>query len=175
MSARQRDGLHACPPQLVPDDRADPARLCGRKGGVRARDKQLPEQPADRDDDRRVVGERRTCDREADGVKRARSVEAAVDDFYQGLLPAAVPYFVLERHVSYLGASGPAMAATLGSALPQLAVGVLADLRRVQCHLLAGRDTRAAAGGSATLIRSIDRHPAIDPGADRQPDVRSNC
>ena len=55
----------------------------------------------------------------------------AVDDFYQGLVPAAVPYFVLERHFSYVGASGLALAATLGSALPQLAVGVLADRRRV--------------------------------------------
>jgi FSR family fosmidomycin resistance protein-like MFS transporter len=55
----------------------------------------------------------------------------AVDDFYQGLVPAAVPYFVLERHFSYLGASGLAMAATLGSALPQVAVGIIADRRRL--------------------------------------------
>jgi FSR family fosmidomycin resistance protein-like MFS transporter len=55
----------------------------------------------------------------------------AVDDFYQGLVPAAVPYFVLERHFSYVGASGLAMAATLGSALPQVAIGVLADRRRL--------------------------------------------
>jgi FSR family fosmidomycin resistance protein-like MFS transporter len=55
----------------------------------------------------------------------------AVDDFYQGLIPAAVPYFVLERHVSYVGASGLALAATLGSALPQILVGVLADRRRL--------------------------------------------
>jgi FSR family fosmidomycin resistance protein-like MFS transporter len=55
----------------------------------------------------------------------------AVDDFYQGLIPAAVPYFVLERHVGYVGASGLAMAATLGSALPQPFVGVLADRRQL--------------------------------------------
>jgi FSR family fosmidomycin resistance protein-like MFS transporter len=55
----------------------------------------------------------------------------AVDDFYQGLVPAAVPYFVLERHVSYVGASGLALAATLGSALPQVLVGVLADRHRL--------------------------------------------
>jgi FSR family fosmidomycin resistance protein-like MFS transporter len=54
----------------------------------------------------------------------------AVDDFYQGLIPAAVPYFVLERHVGYVGASGLAMAATLGSALPQPFIGVLADRRQ---------------------------------------------
>ena len=55
----------------------------------------------------------------------------AVDDFYQGLVPASVPYFVMERHFSYVQASGLALAATLGSALPQLAVGVLADRRRL--------------------------------------------
>jgi MFS transporter, FSR family, fosmidomycin resistance protein len=55
----------------------------------------------------------------------------AVDDFYQGLVPAAVPYFVIERHYSYVGASGLTMAATLGSALPQLVIGALADRRRL--------------------------------------------
>jgi FSR family fosmidomycin resistance protein-like MFS transporter len=55
----------------------------------------------------------------------------AVDDFYQGLVPAAVPFFVLERHFSYLGASGLALAATLGSALPQVAIGLIADRRRL--------------------------------------------
>ena len=56
---------------------------------------------------------------------RVGAAAHAVDDFYQGLVPAAVPYFVLERHFSYLGASGLALAATLGSALPQVVVGVV--------------------------------------------------
>ena len=43
----------------------------------------------------------------------------AVDDLYQGLIRAAVPYFVLQRHFSYVEASGLVLAATLGSALPQ--------------------------------------------------------
>jgi len=55
----------------------------------------------------------------------------AIDDFYQGLVPAAVPYFVLERHFSYVQASGLALATTMGSALPQIAIGVLADRRRL--------------------------------------------
>lgn len=55
----------------------------------------------------------------------------AVGDFYQGLVPAAVPYFVLERHVSYVGAAGLALAATLGSALPQILVGMVADRHRL--------------------------------------------
>ncbi|MBF9069504.1 MFS transporter [Streptacidiphilus fuscans] len=56
----------------------------------------------------------------------------AVDDFYQGLVPAAVPYFVLERHFSYVEASGLALAATLGSALPQIPIGLLADRHRLR-------------------------------------------
>lgn len=51
----------------------------------------------------------------------------AIDDLYQGLVPAAVPYFVLERHYSYLAASGLTLAATLGSALPQPVVGLAVD------------------------------------------------
>jgi FSR family fosmidomycin resistance protein-like MFS transporter len=42
----------------------------------------------------------------------------AVDDLYQGLVPAAIPFFVLERHYSYAAASGLALAATVGSAVP---------------------------------------------------------
>jgi len=55
----------------------------------------------------------------------------AIDDLYQGLVPAAIPYFVLERHYGYGAASGLALAATVGSAVPQLLVGVIADRRRV--------------------------------------------
>src|ERR1700750_2762158 len=51
----------------------------------------------------------------------------ATSDLYQGLVPATVPYLVLERHLSYSAASGLALAATFGSALPQLPVGLLAD------------------------------------------------
>ena len=43
----------------------------------------------------------------------------AIDDMYQGLVPASVPYFVLDRHYSYVAASGLALAATLAaSSLP---------------------------------------------------------
>lgn len=55
----------------------------------------------------------------------------ATADLYQGLVPAAVPYFVLERNLSYSAASGLALAATFGSALPQLPIGILADRRSV--------------------------------------------
>ncbi|GAA2059710.1 MFS transporter [Catenulispora yoronensis] len=55
----------------------------------------------------------------------------AIDDLYQGLVPAAVPYFVLERHYTYLAASGLTLAATLGSALPQPLVGLAVDRWRL--------------------------------------------
>jgi len=51
----------------------------------------------------------------------------AIDDMYQGLVPACVPYFVLDRHYGYLAASGLSLAATLGSALPQIVVGFVVD------------------------------------------------
>jgi FSR family fosmidomycin resistance protein-like MFS transporter len=56
----------------------------------------------------------------------------AVDDLYQGLVPAAIPFFVLERHYSYSAASGLALAATVGSAVPQLLIGLIADRRPVR-------------------------------------------
>lgn len=60
---------------------------------------------------------------------RARiwAVAHAVDDFYQGLVPAMIPYFILERDYTYVAASALAMAATLGSSVPQPFFGVAAD------------------------------------------------
>lgn len=51
----------------------------------------------------------------------------AVDDLYQGLVPASVPYFVLDRHYGYVAASGLTLAATLGSSLPQPFFGIAVD------------------------------------------------
>jgi FSR family fosmidomycin resistance protein-like MFS transporter len=64
----------------------------------------------------------------------------AVDDLYQGLVPASVPYFVLDRHYSYVAAAGLTLAATLGSSLPQPLIGVAVDRWRLG---------RLAAGGVA--------------------------
>ena len=55
----------------------------------------------------------------------------AVDDLYQGLVPASVPYFVLDRHYSYVAASGLTLAATLGSSLPQPLLGIAVDRLRL--------------------------------------------
>ena len=78
----------------------------------------------------------------------------AVDDFYQGLVPAAVPYLVLARHYSYVQASGLALAATLGSALPQLGIGVLADRRRLPWMAPLGISLAGIGAGLAGLAPS---------------------
>ncbi|HEY7144888.1 MAG TPA: MFS transporter, partial [Streptosporangiaceae bacterium] len=62
----------------------------------------------------------------------------AIDDMYQGLVPASVPYFVLDRHYSYVAASGLALAATLGSSLPQPVIGLLVDKWRLGWMAAAG-------------------------------------
>lgn len=75
----------------------------------------------------------------------------AVDDFYQGLVPAAVPFFVLERDYSYVAASGLALAATVGSALPQLAVGIFADRHRAPWLAPLGVSVAGVGAGLAGL------------------------
>ncbi|MGI5501971.1 MFS transporter [Lentzea sp. CA-135723] len=53
----------------------------------------------------------------------------AVDDLYQGAVPAVVPFLVLERGYSYLAAAGITVAATLLSSVVQPLFGVLTDRR----------------------------------------------
>ncbi|WP_067474811.1 MFS transporter [Actinomadura hibisca] len=85
----------------------------------------------------------------------------AADDFYQGLVLASIPYFVLERHYSYLAASGLTLAATLGSALPQPLIGLAVDrwrLPRLAAAgvLLAGAGYAAAgAAGPYALVWTL--------------------
>ena len=78
----------------------------------------------------------------------------AVDDFYQGLVPAAVPYFVLARHFSYVQASGLALATTFGSALPQVAIGILADRRRLRWMSPLGMSLAGIGAGLSGLFPS---------------------
>ncbi|MEV4517361.1 MFS transporter [Dactylosporangium sp. NPDC049525] len=82
----------------------------------------------------------------------------AVDDFYQGLVPAAVPYFVLDRHYGYVAAAGLAMAAALGSSLPQLVFGVIADRRRLPWMSPVGV---ALAGTGAGLAGVAPSYPLV--------------
>ena len=91
---------------------------------------------------------------------RLWSLVHAVDDLYQGLVPATVPYFVLERHYGYVAASGLTLAATLGSSLPQPFFGLVVD------RLRAGWMASAAVGiaglglSLAGVFRPMPRHGA---------------
>jgi MFS transporter, FSR family, fosmidomycin resistance protein len=69
---------------------------------------------------------------------RLWAIAHAIDDIYQGLVPSCVPYFVLDRHYGYVAASGLTLAATLGSALPQLVIGVVVDRYRMSWMAGAG-------------------------------------
>lgn len=89
----------------------------------------------------------------ASTLKRMRYwvIAHAVDDFYQGIVPASVPFFVLERGYSYTAASGLALSATLGSALPQPILGVLADRRALLWLAPVGLTTAGIGAGLAGL------------------------
>ena len=82
----------------------------------------------------------------------------AVDDLYQGLVPAAIPFFVLERHYSYAAASGLALAATVGSAMPQLLIGLIADRRPLLWMAPLGLTLAGVGAGLAGLIHP---YPAV--------------
>ncbi|MDE3131076.1 MAG: MFS transporter [Acidobacteriota bacterium] len=73
----------------------------------------------------------------------------AAIDFFQGAVPAAIPYFVLDRHYSYLQASGLSMAATLGAAVPQPLFGLLVDRRDRPWCVYGGIALAAAAAAGA--------------------------
>ncbi|MDF0528481.1 MFS transporter [Tsukamurella sp. 8F] len=77
----------------------------------------------------------------------------AVDDFYQGLIPAAIPFFVLDRGYSYTAASGLALAATLGSSLPQPLFGIIADRRRMPWMSPLGVTVAGVGAGAAGLAQ----------------------
>jgi FSR family fosmidomycin resistance protein-like MFS transporter len=72
-------------------------------------------------------------------------------DFFQGAVPAAIPYFVLDRHYSYLQASGLSLAATLGAAVPQPLFGLLVDRRDRPWQVYSGIVLAAAAAAGAGL------------------------
>jgi len=75
----------------------------------------------------------------------------AIDDMYQGLVPASVPYFVLDRHYSYVAASGLTLAATLGSSLPQPVIGLLVDKWRMGWMAAAGVSLAGIGAGLSGL------------------------
>src|ERR1700742_3150557 len=54
----------------------------------------------------------------------------AVDDLYQGAVPALIPFFVAARHWDYAAASGITVAATVLSSVVQPLFGLLTDRHR---------------------------------------------
>jgi FSR family fosmidomycin resistance protein-like MFS transporter len=82
----------------------------------------------------------------------------AVDDLYQGLVPATLPYFVLDHRYSYVAASGLTLAAALGSSVPQPFIGVLADRFRLGWLAAAGV---ALAGLGLGLSGLAGGYPAV--------------
>lgn len=55
----------------------------------------------------------------------------SVDDFYQGAIPALLPFLVAEREYTYAAATGLTLAATFFSSLAQPAFGILTDRLRL--------------------------------------------
>lgn len=71
------------------------------------------------------------------------TVSHAVDDLYQGAVPALIPFLVAAHRFDYLAVSGITLAATLISSVAQPAFGFLADRRQVRWLWLAGMVTAA--------------------------------
>ncbi len=62
----------------------------------------------------------------------------AIDDLYQGAVPALLPFLAIERHYTYAGLTGLTLAATFLSSAIQPAFGVLTDRRRLGWLIAAG-------------------------------------
>ncbi|MFC5060749.1 MFS transporter [Actinomycetospora atypica] len=91
------------------------------------------------------------------GRRRALTiaVEHAVDDFYQGVVPALVPLLVAIRGYDFARAGGIVLAATLLASIAQPLFGVLADRRRVPGLRTAGMLTAAGGIGVVGLTDSF--------------------
>jgi FSR family fosmidomycin resistance protein-like MFS transporter len=68
-----------------------------------------------------------------------------VDDLYQGIVPAMLPFFVAERQYSYAAISGITLASTVLSSVAQPLFGVWAD-RRSRRWMIGGGISLAAVG-----------------------------
>ena len=78
----------------------------------------------------------------------------AVDDIYQGAVPALLPFFVAERHYSYAAATGLTFAATALSSVIQPVFGALADRRDLRWLVPAGLTTAGIGIGLSGLSSS---------------------
>lgn len=66
-----------------------------------------------------------------------------IDDFYQGVVPALLPFLVLERHYSYAAVAGLTLAANLLSSVAQPAFGWWGDRKPRRWLIPAGMVTAA--------------------------------
>ncbi|NUQ89539.1 MAG: MFS transporter [Glycomyces artemisiae] len=96
-----------------------------------------PEPPSGREE---APKEHRARDAPASPLRRMWlwGTAHAVDDMYQGLVPAVVPYFVLDRGYGYVAATGLTLAAALGCSIPQPFIGLAVDRRRLDWFAPAG-------------------------------------
>ena len=92
--------------------------------------------------------------RPAVNVRGVALVSAAhvVDDIYQGVVPALLPFLVAERHYSYAAVSGITLAATVLSSVAQPAFGVWADRRSRRWMIGAGMLLAAVADPDPVMI-----------------------
>jgi len=82
------------------------------------------------------------------------SAAHVVDDLYQGVVPALLPFFVVERHYSYAAVSGLTLAATLLSSVAQPLFGWWTDRRPRRWLIPAGILTAATGVASVGLFSS---------------------
>lgn len=87
------------------------------------------------------------------GVALVSSAHVA-DDFYQGVVPALLPFLVAERHYSYAAVSGLTLAATVLSSVAQPGFGWLTDRRPRRWLMMAGMGTAAVGVGLVGLTSS---------------------
>jgi FSR family fosmidomycin resistance protein-like MFS transporter len=76
------------------------------------------------------------------------------NDLYQGVIPASLPFFVLDRGFSYAAASGLVLAATLASSVLQPLFGFLADRRPLTGLISGGLALGAIGAGLSGLAPS---------------------
>jgi MFS transporter, FSR family, fosmidomycin resistance protein len=80
------------------------------------------------------------------------SVAHVIDDSYQGVIPALLPFFVADRNYSYAAVSGLTLAATLLSSVAQPAFGWWTDRHPRRWLIGTGILTAAAGVGAAGMF-----------------------
>jgi FSR family fosmidomycin resistance protein-like MFS transporter len=82
------------------------------------------------------------------------SVAHGVDDLYQGIVAALLPFLVVERHYTYAAVSGLTLAATVLSSVAQPAFGWLTDQRPRRWMIPAGMTVAGLGVGASGVFSS---------------------